>query len=590
MELPRAPGPERYRLQDLVVDADTAEVMRGDERIVLPPRTFELLIALARRFPHVVRRHDLLDTVWQGQNVTDQTLSHRVMVLRRALGDDAAEPRYVAGARGWGYRLLGPVERIGEGARRRSSDDPRPRLRGRRFVVPALVLGIAGVLGMVVVGRSPPSQRPRTVSVRPLEDRGLTSGLEGVAADLTGTLEAQLRRSGLPRVVPWDGKEPAPDLWIEGDLSGSVEQIEVRLRLVGGADRRALWAREVHGHLYEVLAGEEGIVAAAVEAAKKRLQGAATTTPTSPVSSRIQWQCLRAHVSWLAWTRSGNERAEQAWLAALDAEPLHAPAHAGVALAKGVAALLGYEAPAAAEAEARAHSRRALELDAKSGMVQAADAMVRLLFDRDVVAAAAAGQRADAADPEEPTVVMVEALIFDAQGRFDDSLGRLHNAAESDWGGILLLQGRAQQAKARWREAIATYDRALLLEPDLSSARVGRAECLTTAGRLDEALLALKGQGVFPPGDRRAPPSTASATELVRAWRGLCGAASPTPRERARACLLAGDPAAALDALHTGIEGRWPFVVFVPKDPAYSVLAGRPAFAAAFPRAQPEPR
>lgn len=587
--MPRAPGPERYSLQDLVMDADTAEVMRQGQRIVLPPRTFELLLALARHFPHVVRRHELLETVWRGESVTDQTLSHRVMVLRRALGDDAAEPRYVAGARGWGYRLIGPVERLGEGVRRRSSDEPRPGLRGRPFVVPALVLGIVGILGMVVVGRAPPSKRPRTVSVKPLENRGLASGLETVASDLTGTVAAQLRRSGLLRVVPWDGKEPRPDLWIEGELSGSVEAVDVRLRLVGGAERQALWAREVHGHLYEVLAGEEGIVATAVEAVRWRLNGAPTTAPTSPVSSRVQWQCLQAHVSWLAWTRSGNERAEKTWRAALEAEPRHAPAHAGVALAKGVAALLGYEAPAAAEAEARSHSRRALELDGHSAMAQAADAMVRLLFDRDVATAAAAGQRADAADPEEPTVVMVEALILEAEGRFDDSLGRLQDAAESEWGGILLLQGRDQQAQARWNEAIAAYERALLFEPDLSSARLGRAECLTAAGRAGEALLALQQRRPLPPDDLRPRLPTAAVTDLVRAWQGLCGAGSSTPRERARACILGGDPGAAVTALRAGVDGRWPFVVFVPKDPAYAVLVGRPDYAAAFPAAEPGP-
>ncbi len=580
-----AAEPERYRIQDLVVDADTAEVTRRGEPLILPPRTFELLVTLARRFPHVARRQELLETVWQGENVTDQTLSHRVMVLRRALGDDAAEPRYVAGARGWGYRLVGPVERTG-GAARRATDESRPRRIGWDVVAAALAVGLVGVvaIALVILRRAPPSPVPRTLAMQPLVTHGLAPGLETVATDLTAAIAARLRRIGLLRVVPWDGQEPRPDLWMEGSLSGSVERIDLRLRLVEGASRHALWRWSVHGHLYEVLAGEEGTVAAVVEAVQRRL--GASTTP-SPVPSRVREQCLRAQVLWLSWTSEGNRRAAAIWRAALDAEPRHAPAHAGVALAESVAALLGYRPPAEAEAEARSHARLALELDERSGMAHAADAMVRLLFDRDIAAAATAARRADEDDPEDLAVVTTKALILEAEGRFDEEVARLHDAAEPEWAGFLLLEGRAQQGRARWSEALAAYERALALEPDLPSARLGRAECLGAAGRTPEALLALRGLTPRVPDDLRPPVGIGTAPELARAWRGRCHLASLTPRERARACLLGGDAEAARIALHAGLTGRWPFVVFVPRDPAFAALEGRPDPAAAVSAVKP---
>jgi TolB-like protein len=48
-------------------------------------------------------------------------LSQRVRVLRESIGDLAENPRYIAAVRGWGYRLIAPVERfeapaIAEGA------------------------------------------------------------------------------------------------------------------------------------------------------------------------------------------------------------------------------------------------------------------------------------------------------------------------------------------------------------------------------------------------------------------------------------------------------------------------------------------
>jgi DNA-binding winged helix-turn-helix (wHTH) protein/tetratricopeptide (TPR) repeat protein len=577
---------ERYLVQDIVVDVDAGEVARGGTAIALPPRTFELLVALARRYPHVVRRQELLEVVWPDETVTDQTLSHRVMVLRRALGNHADEPRYVAGERGWGYRLLGPVERVGSSARRSTDVPGSPPRAGRAASVAQVVGLLALLLGIiwVVVRRAPPSPHPRTVAVTPLATDGLAPGLESLGADMARAIAARLRRGGGLRVVRWGGGEPRPNLWIEGSVSGSPERIEVRLQLREGAGQGVIWTRDFHGRLYDVVADERGMVDGAVMAIRRRL-GLPEAAALAEVPPRLLWHCLQSEVLWLSWTGDGIERAKAGWNAVLEMEPRYAPAHARVALAEAVGALLGYGPTAEAEAQARAHAERALELDAQSGMAHAAEAMVRLLFDRDLAAAAAAAQRAHDAEPDELSVLMVGALVLEAQGRFDDSLVRLLQEPEApEWAGILLLQGRAQQAKGRWNEAIAAYDQALALEPGLAAARRGRAECLTAAGRVSEALVALRGEeskAPMPPGPG-AP--TSDAPELTRVWRRLCQTAQATPRERARACLLGADPDGALEALRTAVESRSPFVVFVPKDPAFAPLAKYPGFAGLLPQ------
>jgi len=45
--------PERYRVGDLVVDVAGATVLRGEARLALEPRTFELLVAPVRRHPGI---------------------------------------------------------------------------------------------------------------------------------------------------------------------------------------------------------------------------------------------------------------------------------------------------------------------------------------------------------------------------------------------------------------------------------------------------------------------------------------------------------------------------------------------------------
>jgi DNA-binding response OmpR family regulator len=67
---------------------------------------FDLLAAMAREPGTVIRRATLLDRVWGPAFVADEHLVDvHIANLRRRLGDDAEQPRFVETVRGVGYRL-----------------------------------------------------------------------------------------------------------------------------------------------------------------------------------------------------------------------------------------------------------------------------------------------------------------------------------------------------------------------------------------------------------------------------------------------------------------------------------------------------
>ena len=100
---PRGMAP--LRAADLMLNPDTHEVSRGDRRIELTQREFELLEYLMRNERLVISRQKLLDEVWDYDpfSITN-TIEVFVSNLRRKLEADG-EPRLLHTVRGAGYVL-----------------------------------------------------------------------------------------------------------------------------------------------------------------------------------------------------------------------------------------------------------------------------------------------------------------------------------------------------------------------------------------------------------------------------------------------------------------------------------------------------
>jgi DNA-binding response OmpR family regulator len=105
---PGAGAPEQERLVhgDLVVDPSRHEVRVAGTPVSLTPIELRLLVALLEADGRVLTRDQLLDAVYGHveADVLDRTIDVHIRRLRDKLGDDPERPRYVATARGAGYR------------------------------------------------------------------------------------------------------------------------------------------------------------------------------------------------------------------------------------------------------------------------------------------------------------------------------------------------------------------------------------------------------------------------------------------------------------------------------------------------------
>ena len=72
----------------------------------LEPLLMEVLLLLCSREGRVVSKQDLLDTVWSGRFVSDETIKGSLYQLRKILGDDPRRPRFIETLPKRGYRIL----------------------------------------------------------------------------------------------------------------------------------------------------------------------------------------------------------------------------------------------------------------------------------------------------------------------------------------------------------------------------------------------------------------------------------------------------------------------------------------------------
>ena len=101
----------QYRFDDISVDVASFRVERGGRAVPLEPKAFDLLVLLLERQGRLVTKQEILDSVWRQTAVTDNALTRIVANLRKALGDDARDSRYIETVPTRGYRWLVPVQR-----------------------------------------------------------------------------------------------------------------------------------------------------------------------------------------------------------------------------------------------------------------------------------------------------------------------------------------------------------------------------------------------------------------------------------------------------------------------------------------------
>ena len=99
-----------YEFGPYVIDARSRILLKDGATVRLTPKAFDTLLVLVQHASQVVEKEQLLKEVWPDIFVEEGSLSHNIHGLRKALGDDSSEPRYIETIPKRGYRFVAPVK------------------------------------------------------------------------------------------------------------------------------------------------------------------------------------------------------------------------------------------------------------------------------------------------------------------------------------------------------------------------------------------------------------------------------------------------------------------------------------------------
>ncbi|MFK7828308.1 MAG: winged helix-turn-helix domain-containing tetratricopeptide repeat protein [Congregibacter sp.] len=454
----------------------------------LEPKHTDLLLFLANHRGEVFNADQLIEQVWHGQVVTDQSVYQTIAKLRKAFGDNAADPRYIETVSKRGYRLIADVSALTDTALPKVPATKTGDLRSenrffpRRWVAFGLLAVTLLVVAWALLTGAPPTEPPSVlaerdtvVAVLPFTVLSDDPDDELMAAGFAIELAHVLGRSGRIRVIgPVSssmasrlgqdtnaiGQHVDASVVVSGTLRRSVDGIRVSSALTELPSGYQLWSEVFDRDDRQIVTAQEDVATAIAAALEKLLEGgtevfAASTDVAQTADSATYDNYLLGRYYRHLRTEHDLKRARQYFQQALAADPDYAPALRELAATELLLFFYGSETLAEANARAATNLKRAMELDpgAPEGL-----ALIGLshYLQGNYGLAEDFLQRAVTAHPNLHEAWMWLGLTLQQQGRLHESLPALEYASQlepllvtavADYAEALVWSGRDKAAR-----------------------------------------------------------------------------------------------------------------------------------------------
>ena len=537
-----------YEFDNFRINVSERILQRSGQDISLPPKVFDLLLALVTRHGQVVTKDELMNEVWPDTFVEETNLKVYVSTLRKALGESGEGRKFIETLPRRGYRFIGPVTQIVP------ANPALPELVIEKQTVSRIVIEeTAPVMNQITAADSithvtSTSQIPlrriwafsgivivlaalgwfswnrwgarageiRSIAILPFMP--LAAGMaqqeaEQLGIGLADALITRLSNSGGIVVRPTSAvlkftaqdrdavalaKKMGVDAVLDGHLQRSGEQIRLTVQLLRTDDGQPLWAdsiEEPSGSLFTLQ-----------RSVSEKLAHVLILKLTTEQQQKLKKDYTTNAAAFEAYTRGryfygkqnkeAFEKAIEYFRQAIELDPNYALAWTGIAdcyIAQSTTITsLGATPHEALFTEARAAAERALALD--ESLADAHVSLGAVLAGDEGEAPHRELRRAIELNPNLAHAHNVYGLILVGEGRFAEALAELDRASELDPLSLSISTNRGNILfrSRRYEEAVTQYRKALEMDGNFVRARYGLGIVLGLMQRHDEAIAELQ--------------------------------------------------------------------------------------------------
>ncbi len=268
---------------DCELDIDRRELKRQGQIVHIRSKVFLILEYLIKHRDSVVTREDLLKHGWPGLEVSDATLSSCILSVRRAIGDDVANPLFIKTLRGQGFRFIADVTNPQE-------SETESQIRVDQSVY--------------ISGDNP------SIAILPFanlsKDPEIDYLADGIAEDITTEMSrfkafsviarnSSFQYRGLANDIEKIGAELKVNYILEGSIRSVGGVFRTTVQLVHAPSTRHIWAENYDGDIDQILGLQDEVTrkivsSIAPEMALEEFRRSSKPAPGQPQALEMAWR------------------------------------------------------------------------------------------------------------------------------------------------------------------------------------------------------------------------------------------------------------------------------------------------------------
>ncbi|HRH41744.1 MAG TPA: winged helix-turn-helix domain-containing protein [Pyrinomonadaceae bacterium] len=501
---------KHFEFAEFYLDAEEKILMRHGQPVSVTPKAFQLLLVLIKNQGRPVKKSEIMKEVWAGSYVEDGNLTFTVNLLRKTLGDDRQNPRFIETIPKHGYRFIAEVKTVDENQSPGPLQNADSARRNYSFAVAALIFLFIGIIGLwfsLSKSQKAAADEKKSIAVLPLKPINAANRDEiyeiGVADSLIQRLSSikgfvvrplnAVRKYTEPEQDPLAaGREQKVKYVLASNYQTANGRIRITSQLLNVETGQLEETYKTEKDTKDVFVMQDAVAKEISDLLQKQTAVAGTSL-TAAIRGTENEEAYRLYLQAMILVDKENladsTRAIELFDEALTLDPNYAKAWAGKARAHCNYAHSGGTSPDEAFAKAKPAIERAFALDENLAEAHAVLGIIKSDYDRDFAEGEKQFRRAIELAPNSDIIYRWFANRLAGQGRTDEALTMVKTAIDLNPNYIAhqIYYGRTLYFARRYEEAISQLNRVIEIDSANVLALYFLWRCFQTKGDYEQA-------------------------------------------------------------------------------------------------------